>query len=308
MNAWANYWSQGHSTTFGEYYREGYTKGFVADWIKDVSSRMSDGQRILEVGCGTGSLIPGLAASKLGLQYIGVDAAQTHNAQVLPDNAGLSVQIIGEQPIESFEADEPFDFLLSVYGYEYAGKGAAESVARLCKHGGQLNMLVHHSSSVITEMSEKAVSEFDFDLVAKLSALLADIDSELNRLGAVEELPKSTIACEAREAINTEVSNIMNRPADQRNAISVDLAMNVLGYFKIIRQDAKSRAELIGGLMPSFRASQERFKQMLAVAKGQAGIEELAQELKEAGFGKVDYSVVEENNREVAWSVSASLS
>ena len=36
MEAWGNFWSKGHSTTFGEYYADGYTKGYIANWWENI--------------------------------------------------------------------------------------------------------------------------------------------------------------------------------------------------------------------------------------------------------------------------------
>ena len=36
MEAWGIFWAKGHSTTFGEYYADGYTKGYIAKWWKDI--------------------------------------------------------------------------------------------------------------------------------------------------------------------------------------------------------------------------------------------------------------------------------
>ena len=58
-DVWGNYWEKGHSTTFGEYYSDGYTRGYIAEWIKQIVKSHSGKQRsILEVGCGNASLLP----------------------------------------------------------------------------------------------------------------------------------------------------------------------------------------------------------------------------------------------------------
>ena len=57
MEAWGNFWQKGHSTTFGEYFADGYTNGYIADWWKQIlSSYAGDKLQILEVGCGNGSI------------------------------------------------------------------------------------------------------------------------------------------------------------------------------------------------------------------------------------------------------------
>ena len=38
MEAWGNFWQKGHSTTFGKYYDDGYTKGYISDWWEKILS------------------------------------------------------------------------------------------------------------------------------------------------------------------------------------------------------------------------------------------------------------------------------
>ena len=57
---------------------------------------------------------------------------------------------------------------------------------------GQVNFLMHHSGSVITQMSQKALGEFDFDLMKSVIDNLKIINSELNRLhGKLPKLKKA---------------------------------------------------------------------------------------------------------------------
>jgi ubiquinone/menaquinone biosynthesis C-methylase UbiE len=77
MEAWGNFWGKGHSTTFGEYYADGYTKGYIADWWSTiVNQRQEKTLNILEVGCGNASLAPCLLDLNVTGTYTGVDAAQ----------------------------------------------------------------------------------------------------------------------------------------------------------------------------------------------------------------------------------------
>ncbi len=77
MEAWGNFWQKGHSTTFGEYYADGYTKGYIADWWSDIIGlRQEESLNILEVGCGNASLVPCLLDLNIKGTYTGVDAAK----------------------------------------------------------------------------------------------------------------------------------------------------------------------------------------------------------------------------------------
>ena len=54
MNPWSIYWRQGHSTTFGDWFSQGYD-GAVADrWLAQLESEPSP-LTIVELGCGTGT-------------------------------------------------------------------------------------------------------------------------------------------------------------------------------------------------------------------------------------------------------------
>ena len=66
MDAWGNFWQKGHSTTFGEYYADGYTKGYISQWWETIlETRNKDNLSILEVGCGNASLLPCTLDTKL---------------------------------------------------------------------------------------------------------------------------------------------------------------------------------------------------------------------------------------------------
>ena len=70
-DVWGNYWEKGHSTTFGEYYSDGYTRGYIAEWINQIVKSHPEKQlSILEVGCGNASLLPCLYDLNLSLIHI----------------------------------------------------------------------------------------------------------------------------------------------------------------------------------------------------------------------------------------------
>ena len=88
MEAWGNFWGKGHSTTFGEYYADGYTKGYIADWWSAiVSQRQEKTLNILEVGCGNASLAPCLLDLNVKGTYTRALMPRRYNYQKLCKNA-----------------------------------------------------------------------------------------------------------------------------------------------------------------------------------------------------------------------------
>ncbi|WP_298634694.1 class I SAM-dependent methyltransferase [uncultured Umboniibacter sp.] len=312
MDAWGNFWQKGHSTTFGEYYADGYTRGYINSWWRNVIAEAASPLSVLEVGCGNASLLPVLFESHLEGHYVGVDAADVavSDAVTKRDNGSFSVELVARQGIElaTLPRDD-FDIIASVYGLEYSNLDQSIPRLKSLTKEGRVELLVHHNDSIITKMSEKALSEFDFIVMAIVVQALVDIDICLNEChGDPALLPQNAKAVAAREVVNDEVSKIMNVDPESRNPILVDFVTQVLLYFKHIRDDTKSRKLRINSILPDFEASKERFRQMVEVAKDEKGAEAICQQFRDVGFAKVHKQSLEHEGAPVAWAITAVVS
>jgi len=310
MEAWGNFWGKGHSTTFGEYYADGYTKGYIANWWKNIiNGYNSESLNILEVGCGNASLLPGLLDLDVSGTYTGVDAAQVQlpNAVEKRKNELLEIKLKGQTGIESFMTTQQFDVIASVYGLEYSPLNQSLPLLKnLLAPNGQLRLLMHHADSVITAMSAKALTEFDFALMEKAVAYLTDINDELNRLNSdLTQLSQSAKAETARESVNVFISSVMNKPTTERNPIMVDFCQALLTFFKQIRLPVEERARLITGILPDFYASKERFSQMVDVARNKRQIDNFKRQMSGAGFTNIKIHPLHNEGVPVAWNIHA---
>jgi SAM-dependent methyltransferase len=310
MEAWGNFWGKGHSTTFGEYYADGYTKGYIANWWKNIiNGYNSESLNILEVGCGNASLLPGLLDLDVSGTYTGVDAAQVQlpNAVEKRKNELLEITLKGQTGIESFMTTQQFDVIASVYGLEYSPLNKSLPLLKnLLAPNGQLRLLMHHADSVITAMSAKALTEFDFTLMEKAVAYLTDINDELNRLNSdLTQLSQSAKAETARESVNVFISSVMNKPTTERNPIMVDFCQALLTFFKQIRLPVEERARLITGILPDFYASKERFSQMVDVARNKRQIDNFKRQMSGAGFTNIKIHPLHNEGVPVAWNIHA---
>ena len=310
MEAWGNFWGKGHSTTFGEYYADGYTKGYIANWWKNIiNGYNSESLNILEVGCGNASLLPGLLDLDVSGTYTGVDAAQVQlpNAVEKRKNELLEITLKGQTGIESFMTTQQFDVIASVYGLEYSPLNQSLPLLKnLLAPNGQLRLLMHHADSVITAMSVKALSEFDFALMEEAVAYLTDINDELNRLNSdLTQLSQSAKAETARESVNVFISSVMNKPTTERNPIMVDFCQALLTFFKQIRLPVEERARLITEILPDFYASKERFSQMVDVARNKRQIDNFKRQMSGAGFTNIKIHPLHNEGVPVAWNIHA---
>jgi ubiquinone/menaquinone biosynthesis C-methylase UbiE len=311
MEAWGNFWQKGHSTTFGEYYADGYTNGYISDWWKEIlDSHASDEIRILEVGCGNASLLPTTLDLGIKGNFSGVDAADVKLSSAVKKrlNENIAVSLTGNTKIEDYQPDNKFDVIASVYGVEYSDLSLSlQLIKNMLLPGGQVNFLMHHSGSVITEMSQKALGEFDFELMKSVIDNLEIINSELNKLhGKLPKLQKSKIAETARENVNTALGSIMNKPASSRNPILVDFSVATLGFFKIIQQSKSDRKDYLDSILPDFYSSKERFSQMVNVARDEQEIKTFEKNMVDAGFSEVIIESMDKDEKPVAWKITAS--
>ena len=310
MDAWGNFWEKGHSTTFGEYYADGYTKGYIAHWWTAIlNSRDTQKLHILEVGCGNASLLPCLLDQRVKGSYTGVDAAEVILSEAVKKraNAELKINLQGGLGIENFESKQQFDLIASVYGLEYSPLDQSLPLLKsMLAPKGEANFLMHHAGSVITHMSDKALAEFDFELMESVVARLNEIDTELNKMaGDPGKLQQSAIAHQSRDSVNEFVSSIMNMEPSERNPILVDFARAVLIYFKKLRLPEADRKDYISGILVDFHSSKERFRQMVDVARSEQEIKAFEQQLAAAGFNSITAKPLLKDGAPVAWNIKA---
>ena len=154
MNEWDNLWEKEYrlpfSTTFGRAFPNGYTEGFVYDWL----SGLSLGGDILEVGCGNASLVPFLLDNKIGESYTGVDSAKVHLSSDVSKrikNHNLDIILHKQTPLENTSFIGRFDHVVSIYGIEYTHMfRTLPMVYESLKKDGHIHFMMHNSESSMT--------------------------------------------------------------------------------------------------------------------------------------------------------------
>ena len=314
MEPWSSFWQQGHSTTFGHFFRGGY-EGAVKDWWVALLEPYSPSADILDIGCGNGALvIPTLEVLSRG-SYSGVDLAKVEFSAPAKAkrnaNPGFDAELFGQTPAESlpFE-DNSFDLASSIYGIEYSDitQSTAE-IYRVLRKQGKFQALMHASESVITEMTARALGEYRDEDMAKIMDSLTTIDKELNRLKEPARLKSSRKAEDARENLNKLANKYMsNLDPKTGNAIMVQFAGDALKYFKILKQSDDVRSDYLRGLESEFAASRERYIAMANAAMSANQMDGIVKSLKDLGFKSVtaDLFYSDSENKELAaWNICA---
>ena len=309
MNPWSLFWRQGHSTTFGDYFKQGYT-GAVDDWWQAKLAAMPSEPVVLEVGCGNCSLLPAMVKSGVKGTYIGVDLAiirlSAVSEQGLPES-GIKVILHSETPAEEVpEPDDSIGLITSVFGIEYSDfDKSLPEVLRLLEPGGQFCALMHHADSVVTSMSRRAISEYnEADLNGVIDAL-GIISAERDNTPSLADLGSNPRAEEGRKTINRMADKYLtNTDIKTANATMFEFMTDALKFFKMMGTPGQDRRLFISSLAEEHKASHERFKQMVSVAFDDSAIESLKSKLAELGFNQTIVSVIYSKDDILAWGLS----
>ena len=308
MNPWSVFWRQGHSTTFGDYFKHGYD-GAVAAWWSGHVERLTAGATVLEVGCGNCSLLPFLVRSGTVGRYIGVDLAAIKISEVASeglDESGIDVILHGETPAEQIpEDDGTVDVVASVFGIEYSDLARSlGEVQRVLKAGGRFVALLHHDESIVTSMSRRAVSEYDGTDFSTVIESLKTISAARDETPSLSDLKHNTSAEAARAELNRLAAKYLNDTnPDTANATMFELMTSALKFFKMMGASSEERQGFIDFLATEHEASRERFQQMVSVAFDDSGGRDLEVKLADLGFGQTRIDVVHTNNDILAWEL-----
>lgn len=310
MNPWSLFWRQGHSTTFGPYYKHGY-EGAVADWWKSVLADLPQEVSVVEVGCGNCSLLPDMVKSGLKGKYIGVDLAAVKPSDVAMQglaDSGIELVLHAETPAEAFpEPDASVDLLASVFGIEYSNldKSFAEA-HRVLKPGGLLRTLLHHKQSVVTGMSKRAYDEFNAEDFRTVINALTTISLVRDKVASPSELKSNPEAEKNRQILNVIAEKYLSDTNPETgNATMFEFMTQALAFFKVLGAGQADRQNFIGGLANEHLASHERFRQMVTVAFDAEGIDQLKSKLEALGFTNVRTNVINTDKNILAWELCA---
>jgi ubiquinone/menaquinone biosynthesis C-methylase UbiE len=308
MNPWSVFWRQGHSTTFGDYFKQGYD-GAVAEWWNGQIEALASNATVLEVGCGNCSLLPFLVRSGMDGKYIGVDLAAIEISEVASeglDESGIEVALHSETPVERIpEDDASVDIVASVFGIEYSDlEQSLPEVQRVLKAGGRFAALLHHDGSIVTSMSKRAVSEYNEADFRGVIDSLKTISAARDETPSLSDLKYNAAAEAARGEMNRLAAKYLNDTnPDTANATMFELMTNALKFFKMMGASSAERQQFIEFLATEHEASRERFQQMVSVAFDESGVRDLEVKLADLGFGNTRIDVVLTNNDILAWEL-----
>ena len=314
MEEWSRFWRQGHTTTFGDYFSDGYA-GPVKGWLDSISQAMTHGREslnVVELCCGNGSLLPFLLSLNLPFDYSGFDAADVELPDILRDpvdQAKGNITLVGNTPVENLPDNaQNISTCLSIYGMEYSdlNKTLAGLLPRMIPEG-KLFGLLHHHDSLVAQMSARAVSEFDDKDIAAIRDALTTINNTFLKLRDVEALKVNADAEAARKLINGMGNKyVRGATLETGNAFMVDHVLAALRFFKLLGQTHEVRTHFIAELENEANAARVRHQQMLSVAGTSAEMEDLVDQMGKMGWHDTQYAELLHKGDIIGWTLIAS--
>ncbi|MBU03136.1 MAG: hypothetical protein CME55_07560 [Halieaceae bacterium] len=314
MEEWSRFWRQGHTTTFGDYFSNGYA-GPVRDWLDGITTSLlkdRDSLNVVELCCGNGSLLPFLLSLNLPFDYMGVDAANIELPDILRgavDQAKGNIALVGNTPVEDLPYNaQNISTCLSIYGMEYSdlNKTLAGVLPRMIPEG-QLFALLHHHDSVVARMSARAVSEYNEKDIAAIRDALTAINTTFSKLGNVEALKADADAEAARKFVNGMGNKyVRGATLETGNAFMADHVLAALRFFKLLGQKHEVRAHFIAELENEASAARVRHQQMLSVASTSAEMEDLVDQMSTIGWRDAQHTELLHKGDIIGWTLTAS--
>ena len=284
--AWGNYWQQGALHSLPTSYAGNY-RGAVAGFWESVARHAADGQRLLDIGTGNGSL-PFLFHTILGPNCPRIDAIDLADKlspswhQDMPQQARDRIVFHPDTRAEELPfPDGAFDIVCSQYGIEYSDLPfTLAETARVIRSGGRLALVMHHAGSRLAvvapeelKWSNQLSGEGDFLQKARalypwLAMAAAGRQSELvgnpeanevraafnqaqTEMGrAIESSSVPDLLHDARDMVAAHIEAILSRRATADDAVRASLA-----WQDALRLGAFRQSELITHALdePAFR-------------------------------------------------------
>ena len=311
MNPWSQFWQQGHPTTFGAYFKEGY-EGPIKQWFESRLQGNDTPVSMLELACGNGALISMALDFGLTGHYLGIDLAEVAIPDGidnrLKDQSQLEAQLRGGVSVEAIPLESHrFDYTCSIFGLEYSNVAKTiPEIARVLKPKGRFLGVLHHCDSVVSTMSARALNEYNLKDVRDFIDQLQVIARQARGLPDLRALAKNPKAEKARKKINGYADQYLgNTNLETANASMFEFVTQGLQFFKVLGQGPAATQHFIKSLYTETLGARERHKQMCSVALTEQQMSQFCELLIKAGFNEPDVTILASDDVIIGWAICA---
>ena len=294
--AWDLFWSYDRLASFGTGQGAGnYGEAIASGWTA-MFKALPAGSRVLDLCTGNGAIAVMAVEAGDGLVVTGADLASVEPAAfVSRDKAALrKIRFLSETPAEDLPLDDgSFDAVVSQYGIEYSDlERSLPEAVRVLAPGGRLRFACHAAEGSVAAETRRAVKDADFlldqiDLTGRAAECFrAIMGVERGRAaGPFEQTAAQMKYGTFRDGLKA-VAERARDAADSAMLVSVHHSLTDLFQQRQSLSDNEVNAR-IQGLRDEVDAHRERQRALLGAALSAEEMQELAEQLGDAGLRKI---------------------
>lgn len=310
---WSEYWSQGHTTSFGNTFSNGY-KGIIKNTWEAYFSSLKANSRVLDLCTGNASLLR-LAKASLngdaGIDFTGVDYANIEAKDGFDSqkNIHLSFGVNIEQlPF----TDESFNYVISNFGIEYSelSKSIAEA-SRVLVSGGKLELVCHCFDSVLIKSNAQELKMLS-QMLSPNNVLenlqdLIDALAERDQTRAQQTVAQQNsfkLASEKAERCRHQLNDNIGKVAN--TFTEAFQGSDFLGFLKyLLGQQSGDKKQVLNSFKLDLQSHSARLNSMVTAALSQEQIARLAGLFSDNRLAKLSLNAVEDEQGKIACRISA---
>lgn len=264
-------------------------------WV-EFFALLEDGARLLDIGTGNGAIT--LIARETGvhtgrrLEIHGADLARIDPLRDVPDGPRLLAGITFHPGVPAEKLPFAAGWFTAVTGQfalEYTDlRASLPEIMRVLKEGGAAQFVIHHARSIVTERARGLLQQADVILTQ------THLYRKLRRFIESQRAANASRPWQELSSALAAVREAGQADADRRVIeVTVDAVGKLLELRGKLAPAAMTRE--IDSVENSLRSHVRRLRDLMRVARDEAGMEDLAEQARVQGFTGVTYSPVFHN-------------
>jgi ubiquinone/menaquinone biosynthesis C-methylase UbiE len=295
--SWNKYWEHGFLTSCRNAFSGNYEGNLKTVW-RDFLLQLPGQARILDICTGNGAIA--IIANELsleeglGFEIHGIDSAAIRPTETVKTSRHLLVGIVfhGETPAEQtpFE-DQSFQAVTGQYAFEYTDEErCVAELARVTAPGGALQLVVHHTDSIVMETSREEVRNGQIifeetDIFGRARSMM-EIMSAATTADARKALVNNPDAEKNRNQLNAAAGRLSEALRGSPHPQLLQMAMDKVAeaYRMLNDQGPEPALEHLASSQQMLIANIERLEDLMAAGRSPEQVRTFLENLDSAGF------------------------
>lgn len=293
---WNRYWEHGFLTSCAGAFSGNYEGTLKSVWERFLAG-CPKGARVLDICTGNGAIAmianEVSRARSLELDIHAIDSAVIKPLATVRQDRDLleGIHFYSETPAESTPfPDGHFLAITGQYAFEYTSEdGCIAELARITAPGGQLQLVIHHSDSVVIKTSREELR--NGAIIVDETRIFDLARALMTRVGAARTpaekraLSGDPDAESLRAALNRAAERLSRAAGSSPHPELLHLALDrISGAWRALEQGMSQALERLAAGQGDLEANLARLEDLISAARSPEDIRRIAGKLAAAGF------------------------